>query len=154
MPSTTYRRILVPHDYSAEADQALRTAAAFPGVRQLVVLHVVEPFYGPADPIYAAMVPTPESLVPEQRRLLERRVGKVLGRRGGNATVRVLVGNAANEIVKAAAGANLIVMPTTGRTGLKHILIGSVAERVVRLSPVPVLTMRVAARRRASRRRE
>ncbi len=39
-------------------------------------------------------------------------------------------------------GADLIVIATHGRTGLKHLLIGSVAERVVRFSPVPVLTLR------------
>jgi nucleotide-binding universal stress UspA family protein len=39
-------------------------------------------------------------------------------------------------------GADLVVMGTHGRQGLSHALIGSVAERVVRLSPVPVLTVR------------
>lgn len=39
-------------------------------------------------------------------------------------------------------GADLIVIATHGRTGLKHLLIGSVAERVVRLSPIPVLSLR------------
>jgi nucleotide-binding universal stress UspA family protein len=45
-------------------------------------------------------------------------------------------------IVAAAAEADLVVIGTHGRTGLKHVLLGSVAERVVRLSPVPVLTVR------------
>ena len=42
-----------------------------------------------------------------------------------------------------ARGVDLIVMGTHGRTGLSRALVGSVAERVVRLSPVPVLTVRV-----------
>lgn len=48
------------------------------------------------------------------------------------------------EIVAAAidGGAGLIVMGTTGRTGLEHFLLGSVAERVVQTSPVPVLTVK------------
>jgi nucleotide-binding universal stress UspA family protein len=44
---------------------------------------------------------------------------------------------------------DVIVMATTGRTGLSHLLIGSVAEKVVRHSPVPVLTLRPEAVRRA-----
>ncbi len=52
-------------------------------------------------------------------------------------------GNAAPEIINFAAGwkIDLVVMGTHGRTGLKHFLLGSVAERVVRESPVPVLTI-------------
>ena len=42
-------------------------------------------------------------------------------------------------------GADLIIIATHGRTGLKHLLIGSVAERVVRHSAVPVLTLRSKA---------
>ena len=55
----------------------------------------------------------------------------------------VASGNAAPEILKltAAQGIDLIVMGTHGRTGLKRFLLGSVAERVVRESPVPVLTI-------------
>lgn len=44
-------------------------------------------------------------------------------------------------------GADLIVLGTHGRTGLSHMLIGSVAERVVRHAPVPVLTLRSKAER-------
>ena len=48
------------------------------------------------------------------------------------------------EIVDAArdAGAELIVMGTTGKTGIQHLLLGSVAERVVRTAEVPVLSVR------------
>ncbi|NIO09739.1 MAG: universal stress protein, partial [Deltaproteobacteria bacterium] len=50
---------------------------------------------------------------------------------------------------------NLIVMGTHGRTGLQHMLLGSVAERVVRLSPCPVLTVRhTPPRRRKQGRRQ
>ena len=53
-------------------------------------------------------------------------------------------GHAATEIVKAARelNADLIVMSTHGRTGMKHVLLGSVTEKVVRMSPCPVLTVR------------
>jgi nucleotide-binding universal stress UspA family protein len=57
-------------------------------------------------------------------------------------------GVASEEIVAAAGevGADLIVVGTHGRRGLAHAMLGSVAEHVVRVSPVPVLTVRSAAR--------
>jgi nucleotide-binding universal stress UspA family protein len=56
--------------------------------------------------------------------------------------VVVQVGHPAETIVDAAAAASLVIMATHGRTGVSHLLLGSVAERVVRLSPAPVLTIR------------
>ena len=51
-------------------------------------------------------------------------------------------GDAYQEILEQAASFDLIVMGTHGRTGLKHALMGSVAEKIVRTSPCPVLTVR------------
>jgi nucleotide-binding universal stress UspA family protein len=55
-----------------------------------------------------------------------------------------LFGNVAAELIAAIekSGADLVVMGTHGRTGLTHLLLGSTAERIVRTSPVPVLTVR------------
>jgi nucleotide-binding universal stress UspA family protein len=60
--------------------------------------------------------------------------------------VKAVLGMPAQEIVAEARREplDLIVMGTHGRTGLRHLVLGSVAERVVRLSPVPVLTIRPA----------
>jgi nucleotide-binding universal stress UspA family protein len=147
MPNPLFRRILVPHDFSDEADQALRLAGQLAaGGGKLQVLHVIEPYYGPADLTYAAMVPPPESMVPDQKRDLEQRVRKVLGPNAAKTTITVLVGQPANEIVRAAEKADTVVMATMGRTGLGHLLIGSVAEKVVRHSSVPVLTIRTRPR--------
>jgi len=54
-------------------------------------------------------------------------------------------------ILAAARGADSIIMATHGRTGLDHILIGSIAEKVVRHSPVPVLTIRPTVQAKAKR---
>jgi nucleotide-binding universal stress UspA family protein len=58
--------------------------------------------------------------------------------------VELATGHPADAIVRIAQerGADLIVMGTHGRTGLQHVLLGSVAEKVVRLAPCPVLTVR------------
>ena len=155
MARSIFRRILVPHDFSDEADQALRLAAQIASANggKLNVVHVLEPYYGPADLTYAAMVPPPESLIPEQTRDLEQRVKKVLGAKGPKATVAVVVGHPATEIVRVGEKADAIVMATIGRTGLGHLLIGSVAEKVVRHASVPVLTIRVQSKRTTAKRR-
>ena len=59
--------------------------------------------------------------------------------------VQVTTGDPADAIVSEAAqlGADLIVMGTHGRTGLQHVLLGSVAEKVVRHASCPVLTIRL-----------
>ena len=60
-------------------------------------------------------------------------------------TTEVVVGIPFQEIIKKAGelSADLIVVGTHGRTGLEHVIVGSTAERLVRRSPVPVLTVRV-----------
>jgi nucleotide-binding universal stress UspA family protein len=60
-------------------------------------------------------------------------------------------GEAVSTIVAAARKADVVVMATVGRTGLAHLLLGSVAERVVRQCPVPVLTVRAQAIKRRKR---
>jgi nucleotide-binding universal stress UspA family protein len=59
-------------------------------------------------------------------------------------TTAVQVGNAAAVIIEVAQeqGCDLIVMGTHGRTGVAHLFLGSVAEKVVRTAPCPVLTIR------------
>lgn len=66
---------------------------------------------------------------------------------GANATGKVLVGYPAEEILNTAEdeGADLIIMGTHGRTGIDRILFGSVAEKIVKSSKCPVLTIRPEA---------
>ena len=63
---------------------------------------------------------------------------------GINTTTHAVVGTAFQKILETAAkvNADLIVMGTHGRTGVEHVIVGSTAERVVRRSKIPVLTVR------------
>jgi nucleotide-binding universal stress UspA family protein len=139
MARSLFRHVLVPHDFSPQATVALKTAAQLAKAHggKLTVLHVLVPFYMPAD------VPFGMPAVGEQRQVLQRLVTKVLGAGGPPVTVRVDIGDASQRIIDAARRADSIVMATSGRTGVAHFLIGSVAERVVRHATVPVLTLRV-----------
>jgi len=154
-----FRRILVPHDFSAPADRALAVAAELARAHhgRLLVLNVIPP-YQPVMGVPGEMVwiPPPPPVEAERRRL-ERLVARTVGRScAPRVTGRVVVADPFRAIVDAARDADAIVMATAGRTGLSHLLIGSVAEKVVRHSPVPVLTIRprvAAARRRHGTRR-
>jgi nucleotide-binding universal stress UspA family protein len=73
--------------------------------------------------------------------------------KGVPCTCRVEIGAPVERILAAARGADTIVMSTLGRTGLPHLVIGSIAERVVRHAPVPVLSLRSRPGRARSRRR-
>jgi nucleotide-binding universal stress UspA family protein len=154
MPASLFRRILVPHDFSPQATVALKAAARLAKQHRgkLTVLHVVVPFYLPADVPFG--MAAPGDLVVEQRRHLERLVAKTVGRNGPRVSVRVEIGDAPQRIIDAARRADSIVMATSGRTGLAHFLIGSVAEKVVRHAAVPVLTLRVPIRKRPTRRKK
>lgn len=154
--STRLRRVLVPHDFSKPASQALRAAADVVGrTGHLAVLHVVVPFtpvtgLPPAD---GAVWFPPTELVSDVRKRLARLVARELGpRRAAKVTCQVVVGDPYLRIVEAGRAHDAIVMATAGRTGLSHLLIGSVAEKVVRHATVPVLTIRPAGARASERR--
>jgi nucleotide-binding universal stress UspA family protein len=145
-----FRRILVPHDFSAPASHALAVAgdlaAAYGG--RITVLHVLTPFYSvPGYPTQAAIAWTPPTeMAAERRARLEQLVRKLLGSRARGVTCKAVVGEAVPAILAEARAADTIVMATHGRTGVVRLLIGSIAERVVRLSPIPVLTVRPPTR--------
>ena len=144
-----YRRILVAVDGSAAAlrglDEALKVAQGTGG--QLMLVHVVNelvttPEYVPSV-YYEAIF---QSLRDTGLKVLEQAVAAVA--RAGLSCEQRLVetvgGRVADEIVKQAAQwpADLIVMGTHGRRGLKRLALGSDAELVLRLSSVPVLLVR------------
>ena len=124
-------------------------------IQPLTVLHVVMPF----EPVSgfpgqaAAWIPEVD-IVAEARRTLAKMVERTLrGRRGRRIECRVVLGNPVQRILDAARRADSIVMATAGRSGLAHLVIGSVAEKVVRHASVPVLTVRSPAGGRRGRRR-
>jgi nucleotide-binding universal stress UspA family protein len=144
------KTILVPTDFSSgakqAAEEALALTRAFGG--RTVFLHVRErrtlfpPAYGVA-PVLSPI--TVETLEPEWQRFLHE-----LPLGGGlEWEQQTREGDAAQTIVDAATdmGAELIVMGTHGRTGLAHMLLGSVTEKVVRLAECSILTVRPDAHR-------
>ncbi|MCC6764490.1 MAG: universal stress protein [Deltaproteobacteria bacterium] len=150
------RRILVPHDFSSHATRALEIAAGLAGPGSAItVLHALPPVYssmgGPAADL--AWAPTP-AVVADVRRQLTRTVERALGREdAARVRCRVELADPLTAILAAAKGADLIVMTTLGRTGLGHLLMGSVAEKVVRHATVPVLTVHPKAAARLARSR-
>jgi nucleotide-binding universal stress UspA family protein len=145
-------RILVPVDFSGHSDRALSYATALAGRMgaTLLFLHVVD------DPV-ATGAWSAEVYIPNVRELRELQVAHATprldalraaaGAGGVAAEATVLTGQPARTIVEHAreGGCDLVVMATQGRTGLSHLLMGSVAEYVVRHAHCPVLTMRADA---------
>jgi nucleotide-binding universal stress UspA family protein len=145
----TITKILVPVDFSPHAERAFRYAATLAHRlgAELALLHVVEdPFASGAWGAEAYVPNVPElleSLISGAERQLTT-LKESAAAPGPTATTAVLTGSPSNAIVEHAkdGGFDLIVMGTHGRTGLAHAVMGSVAERVVRKAPCPVLTLR------------
>jgi len=131
----------VPHDFTAAADDALHTAVALAASEggDVTVLHVIAPFYPLRDLAYGPQLLDAQALESQILTRLERHVASLVGPNGARS--RVTTGNPGQRIASAAADASCVVMPTSGRTGVAHALMGSVAERVARLSPAPVLIL-------------
>jgi universal stress protein A len=143
------RRILYPTDFSAHADFAWPFALIFAQkfAAEIHLLHVVTPPPRLTETYVAHFDPEKvvEALSLEAQRALDPLLQAATAR-GLTARREIRVGADFREIVEYARTQNidLIVMATHGRTGLAHALVGSVAERVVRKSPCPVLTIKPA----------
>ena len=153
------RRILVPIDFSETSSRALDLALELGGPlrAEMVLLHVIEPLQLASAPELYAPAPGPMmEVLAEQERLAHEELAKIAKRvRAKRIGVHSLVvsGTPYDRIVEAAdhLRVDLVVMGTQGRTGLSHLLVGSVAEKVVRLATCPVLT--VGKRKRGTARR-
>lgn len=142
------RRVLVPVDFSEPSDRALLRAGELHrrlGVA-ITVLHVVlDPFAALPSWAESALWMTPARLEHERERALQRlraHVEQVLGPQASGARIEVVVAPApSTAIVEAVAreDADLVCLGATGWGAVERVLLGSVAERVLRRSPVPVL---------------
>jgi nucleotide-binding universal stress UspA family protein len=137
------QHILVPHDFSEAAEHALSYALDLAGRlgARLTIVHAFEDPYAVAESVQysAEMLGVIEGAA---RTALDGVVARA--RRSGVAIEGVLrQGRAWSEIDAAAvaAKADLIVMGTHGRRGVSRALLGSVAEKVIRTAPCPVLTV-------------
>jgi len=149
--------ILVPVDFSPGSDAALawaRDLAAQYEARLSLVHVVTDPrAVGVLTPeVYVPAVPeTQERLLREARERLERAVPAEEHSRFG-LSVDARIGGVMENILEAAREQNvdLIVMGTHGRHGLAHLLLGSIAEGVLRNATCPVLTTHAAPRGQAA----
>jgi nucleotide-binding universal stress UspA family protein len=142
------RRILCPVDFSETSDLASRYAVALAEANgaEVTLLHVVAPVIA-ALPGEAVLPDVAQANIDELADACRERLAATIGglaQSGVTLQYRVVSGVPFVEIIRVAREmeSDLIVMGSHGRTGLGHLLIGSVAERVVRKAPCPVLTVR------------
>lgn len=146
----TFSRIVCPTDFSPTADAAASHAAslakAYGG--ELVLLHVLPQLHYPLRGL--GMAESFPHLQQELHTRARERLTAAAAALGTDAKVvtELRDGDGYEQILACARerGADLIVMGTHGHTGLKHALLGSTAERVVRLAECPVLTVRRPAK--------
>lgn len=154
---TRFRSILVPTDFSEHAEAALDRAVALARTSQ-GVLHLLHAYEMPLGTIPPYGVAIPESVLMGVRDAAARRLEQA-GARAEAAGVRcerhLMQSSPSSAIAESARtlGVDLVVMGTRGNTGLKHVLLGSVAERAVRTAPCPVLTLKAGADGDAAMRR-
>ena len=146
------RRILVPTDFSPASDIALQYAIdlAERVGSQIQLLHVIDDASFAAaypDGVYIENPGLRAQLIEASTASLEKAAARCTAARV-TATHEVMVGSPAGVIAQTATsrGTDLIVMGTHGRGAIAHLVIGSVAERVVRIAPCAVLTVRDTSR--------
>ena len=146
-----YRKILVPLDGSPTSQQGLKQAIrlARDDRARLRLVHVLDetPALGMLDE-GVDLGPFLHDLEKRGREILGRakRLAEKSGVEADTAMAESAGGPAADAILRLAKkwGADVIVMGTHGRRGLRHVVLGSEAERVVHRSPVPVLLVRAS----------
>ena len=148
MSTATIRRMLVPTDFSEGAASGLEWARALARAlgAEIVLLHVVDlgatwiPLSGPAvfpAPVPPASVAQVTDLAQDALEGLAKNAPEVTQRLVRTGHPREQIPEVAREV-----GADVIVMGSHGRRGVAHLLIGSVAEHVVRHATIPVLIVR------------
>lgn len=146
-----FARILFPTDFSecsaAAAGAARLLAERFGG--RILILHVLDEAVA-ADPMFRGELPLATVRI-RMETFAHESMDAFLGDHFAgfeNFDTMFATGIPHREIVRSAreAASDLIVIGTHGRTGVEHVLFGSTAEKVVRMAPCPVLTVRQAGR--------
>jgi nucleotide-binding universal stress UspA family protein len=148
-----YKRILVPLDGSKLAECALPHAEALAkgcDTEKVILVSVTERVQGyrafeePGQPMGQRLAPEAFGKQEKQAQKYLGRIAKAMETKGIKVDTEVLLGNPAEEIIIYAKhpGCDLIVISSHGRSGVSRWTHGSVADRVFRGSPVPVLVVR------------
>lgn len=146
--SIQLKKILVATDFSEHAQLAVRYGAEFAKQfsAELLICHVV-----PYPDLISQLPPTAEAYIPSNLHEIHVRTAEEQGQKliaefcqGVNAAFRYCSGSPFVEIIRLAKeeDVDLLIIGTHGRGAVAHMLLGSVAERVVRKAPCPVLTIR------------
>ena len=143
----SFKVIVVPIDFSDHSLRALPYAASIAQKfrAKLKIIYVDEPSLQAADVAWVAV--DEESIDEDHAARAIRTLEKIVLEQVPQdvaADAEVLSGDPIDKVVRYARdeGADLIVMATHGRSGLSHVLMGSVAEHIVRKAPCPVLTLK------------
>lgn len=142
------RKILCPTDFSESSRVGIEVAVSLATKLggQIELVHVIQP------PIYVGWEDSPAGLAASAQVLEQSRehskqqleaAAQKYGAPGVSITTQLLEGSPHAEIAELSKQFDLVVMSTHGRTGLPHLFLGSVAERVVRTATCPVMTVPV-----------
>jgi universal stress protein A len=145
-----FRRILHATDFSKASRPALAKAIALAAQNRasLQIVHALAPLVLPAGGDFAFMPATTYQTLDQQaRQHAQKQLAALVARArkaGVRATAVLLDGSPHDQVPRAVrrARGDLLVIGTHGRTGVSKLLMGSVAERLVRMTPCPVLTVR------------
>jgi len=158
-----WHKLLVPHDFSACAARALETAVELAKVHgaELALVHVSElPANLPPETLISPVdAPGPlrvdDYTTRGARQQLEE-LAEPLRRQGLTVRTFAVLGDVAEQLLALSyeLGAEAIVVGTHGRKGLSHLLLGSVAEKVVRGATIPVVCVRTNVPETRSTRQE
>jgi nucleotide-binding universal stress UspA family protein len=140
---SSFKTILHPTDFSPSASQALRIACSLAREHggKLILLHVVQ---RPVSSVAGMPVPPPPPPAIDWSRLQAELNAVAAGIKDVAVEPRLLEGEPASTIVDLAreSRADMIIIGSHGRTGVNRLLLGSVAEHVVRKASCPVLTVK------------
>ena len=147
LPVHEFKRILAPLDFSDYATRTLSYAKHLAQTygAQLQLLHVVEQAIHPS--FYAGGVDSLFAIAPDIREKCLAQLDRLAKETAGPPVpveVFVIEGHAARDIINFAKDreSDMIVIATHGLTGIEHLLLGSITEKVVRMAPCPVFTVK------------